>query len=133
MIINIDSDSPHKFYYDILRIISILSPKGKGVTDSEAQVLASFMALGKEHSYYPFSTKARKHVLSKTSLSRQALYNRFASLLRKKILIRDEDNLIDFNPAIKRLLKEPSVNVSIQYRPPSGENSKGSGSPTTTS
>jgi hypothetical protein len=77
------------------------------------------MALPEKYRFYPFSSKARKLVSSMypKPLSKQNLSLKITSMISKGILYRDEDNFIDYNPSIKKLLSNPEFNVTFTCRP----------------
>jgi hypothetical protein len=50
------------------------------------------------------------------SISKQNLSQKVTSLLEKGYLYRDEDNFIDYNPALKKMLDTKEFNVTIYNR-----------------
>jgi len=90
----------------------------KTISDAEADLLSRFMALPSTHRFYPFSYKARKIVSESYSpkISKQNLSQKVTSLLDKGYLYRDEDNFIDYNPVLKKMLELKEFNVTIVNR-----------------
>lgn len=116
---NITASTTEDYYYRALKLISYGAPKGKNLLDSEAALLAKFLDLPPKERYYPFSTKARKMIaaLYVPTVTKQALSQKITSMVNKGYLIRDEDNFIDFNPVIKKLLKHEDLRIDLLYRP----------------
>lgn len=114
----VNSDNQQEFFYSALRVTGLFSPKEKSITDAEADLLSRFMALPSTHRFYPFSFKARKLVSESYSpkISKQNLSQKVTSLLEKGYLFRDEDNFIDYNPVLKKILDTKEFNVTIINR-----------------
>lgn len=118
MRMKVNSDSKQEFFYSALKVTGLFSPKEKSISDAEADLLSRFMALPSTHRFYPFSYKARKLVSESYSptISKQNLSQKVTALLEKGYLYRDEDNFIDYNPVLKKMLELKEFNVTIVNR-----------------
>ncbi len=118
MKINISSGSTKEFLFNTLRVVGLFSPEDKSISDSEADLLARFMALPDTHRFYPFSYKARKLVSESYTpkMTKQNLSLKVNSLISKGYLYRDEDGFIDYTSSIKKLLNTKEFNVTITNR-----------------
>jgi hypothetical protein len=118
MKMNVSSDNTKEFLFNTLRVIGLFSPEDKSISDTEADLLARFMALPDTHRFYPFSYKARKLVSESYTpkMTKQNLSLKVNSLISKGYLYRDEDNFIDYTPTIKKLLNIKEFNVTLLNR-----------------
>lgn len=81
------------------KLLSLLSFLHTPLTDMESLVLKSFLCLPPKFRYHRFSSSGRKAVIKSLAevgvkLSPANLNNRLYSLIEKKYLRRDEDNVI---------------------------------------
>lgn len=125
MNINISTLGKREYYEKFLRIVSALAPRDKQLTEAEILVLSLFMDLPESFKYHPFSPKARKLVVAQLprQYTVQNMSIKICNIIDKGYLYRDEDNIVDYSPAMKEILNSKSLNVSLSYRSPDSKDS----------
>jgi hypothetical protein len=105
--------SKREVYRKFFTLISILNPdKDKRLQDCEIDMIAEFMMLPPKYDYYRFASPSKKRVIKTAkeeldwNLSATNIRNKLYSLIKKDILVRDEDQVIYFKPYIRTMLEE---------------------------
>lgn len=114
--INITTTSSLQYYQKVLSIISALSPLDKQLSSLEIDTLSRFLDLPPKFEHFPFTALARKEIYKQytPNLTVSQLSARVSAMVAKGYVVRDEDNLLDFSPHIKKLRKTTFLDVKIQ-------------------